>query len=53
MVRAGRNAFLAQEFEEKGYVALVWNEIGDLTLIKSPKELPKLHEEAYGKEKNR
>lgn len=51
MVRAGRNAFLAQEFEEKGYVALVWNEIGDLTLIKSPKELPKLHEEAYGKEK--
>jgi restriction system protein len=47
MVRAGRDAALVQEFEEKGYVGVGWMEIGDLSRIASKSELEKLHRETY------
>ena len=47
MVRAGRNAALVQEFEEKGYVGVGWTEIGDVSGIASKSELEKLHRETY------
>lgn len=51
MVRAGRNAALIQDFEEKEYVAVGWHKIGNLTEISSKEELEKLHMQAYGDEK--
>lgn len=51
MVRAGRNAALVQDFEEKEYVAVGWHKMGNLTEISSKEELEKLHMQAYGDEK--
>lgn len=51
MVRAGRNAALVQDFEEKEYVAVGWHKIGNLTEINSKEDLEKLHMQAYGDEK--
>ena len=46
MVRAGRQAHLADEFEEKKCVAIRWAKMGDLSNIKSKKELEKLFDGA-------
>ena len=51
MVRAGRNAVLAQEFEEKGYVGVGWTKMGDLSSVSSKKELEVAHKDAYRNEK--
>ena len=51
MIRAGRNAFLAQDFEEKNYVAVGWQSIGDLTNVKNWEELNTLHKKAYPNQK--
>jgi restriction system protein len=47
MVRAGTGAFLIQDFEEKGYVAVGWTKIGDLSQVRSKEALEKLYKEAY------
>ena len=47
MVRAGRSAFLVQDFEEKNYVGVGWKQLGDLSKIKSKEELERLFKEAY------
>ena len=39
MVRAGEGAYLIEAFE-KGYVAIGWNDIGDLSKIKDQKQMP-------------
>lgn len=51
MVRAGRKAILAEEFEEKGYVGVGWTKIGDLSSLSSKKELEEVHKEKYRDEK--
>ncbi|PKN30799.1 MAG: restriction endonuclease [Deltaproteobacteria bacterium HGW-Deltaproteobacteria-21] len=50
MVRAGRNAALVEEFEQKGYVGVGWTEIGDLSRISSKKDLQDLHKKEYADE---
>lgn len=42
LVRAGRNATLAQEFEERNYVAVGWIELADLSNVQSKESLEKL-----------
>lgn len=51
MVRAGRKAFLIQEFEEKGYVGVGWEKIGDLSRLSSREDLTKVYAEAYADDK--
>lgn len=51
MVRAGRNAVLAQEFEEKGYVGVGWTRLGDLSSLSAKKDLEEAHKKAYSNEK--
>ena len=51
MIRAGRNASLVQDFEEKEYVAVGWSELKDLSQVKSRSELSREHKQAYGDEK--
>ena len=51
MIRAGRNASLVQDFEEKEYVAVGWPKMGDLSQVKSKNELAKEHKQTYGDEK--
>jgi restriction system protein len=51
MIRAGRNAFLAQEFEDKEYVAVGWDRLGDLKDIKTKNELEKILKAAYPEDK--
>lgn len=47
MVRAGRNAYLAQDFEENNYVGVGWVELSDLSNVNSKKELEKIFNESY------
>ena len=51
MVRAGRNAFLVQDFEEKNYVGVGWTRLKDLSDVNSKEELTKIHHEAYADHK--
>jgi len=51
MVRAGRNAIFVQDFEEKEYVGIGWQRLGDLTAIESKEALSKIHCEAYKDQK--
>jgi len=51
MVRAGRNAILAQDFEENGCVAVGWEELGDLSSVRSKEELKKEFKKVYSDEK--
>ena len=51
MVRAGRAAYLIDEFEEKNCVAIGWGRLKDLSGVKSKKELAKLYEDAYSEDK--
>jgi len=51
MVRAGRSAFLVQDFEDNEYVAVGWERLGDLSSINSKTELEKLHYEVYPEDK--
>ena len=50
-VHAGLNAFLVRDFEEKGYVAIGWTEIKDLSAASTKRELEKIYEQAYANEK--
>ena len=50
MIRAGRGAFLAADFEEKDYVAVGWIELGDLSKIKTKQELSKAYQQVYSNE---
>ncbi len=51
MIRAGRNASLVQDFEDKGYVAVGWIEMDDLTNVKSKADIEKIHIKAYPDQK--
>jgi hypothetical protein len=46
MVRAGEGGRLAEEFS-KGYVAVGWNELGDMTTIKDREDMRKHHLASY------
>lgn len=46
MIRAGEGGRLAEEFA-KGYVAVGWNELGDMTTIKDREEMRKHHLASY------
>lgn len=46
MVRAGEGAYLIDAFE-KGFIAIGWNEIGDLTNTKHQEEIKKLYQQFY------
>lgn len=46
MVRAGEGGYLSAEFE-KGYVAIGWNDLGDLTDIKSQEDIKALYRRVY------
>jgi restriction system protein len=47
MIRAGRNAALVQEFEERSYVGVGWTKLGDLSSIKDRAGLEALFQDAY------
>ncbi len=50
MVRAGRGGIYSEDFA-KGYVAIGWSQLGDLTHYKSDLELREKYFEIYGNEK--
>jgi restriction system protein len=52
MVRAGEGAYLIDDFKEKNYVAIGWNELGNINNISSKAELKELikEKELYRKE---
>ena len=47
MVRAGENAFLIEDFKEKSYVAIGWNELSDLSRIADRGKIKELLEKKY------
>lgn len=51
MIRAGREAFLIDEFEEKKCVGIGWIKLNDLSDVKTKKEIDNLYENAYGDQK--
>ena len=51
MVRAGRNAIFAQDFEDKEYVGVGWQRLGDLTAVQSKEKLAELHRDVYSDQK--
>jgi len=52
MIRAGRGALLAEDFEANNYVAVGWDELNDLSSIKTKDELKKIYKESsYGNDK--
>ena len=50
MVRAGRGGIHSEDFE-KGYVAIGWSQLGDLTHYKSDTDLREKYLEIYGNDK--
>ena len=46
MVRAGQSAYLIEEFA-KGYVGIGWSAMGDMSSIKSQKEMKKKYIQSY------
>ena len=46
MVRAGERAYLIEEFE-KGYVAIGWNDIGDLAQVTGQEEIKQRYMQTY------
>jgi restriction system protein len=51
MVRAGRGARFAEQFETGNYVSIGWNELTDLSKIKDKEELANLYKTAYPNQK--
>ena len=51
MVRAGRNAFLIDNFRKNNYVAIGWNKIGDIGRISSREKIKGMLQEKYSYEK--
>lgn len=51
MIRAGRGGYLAEEFEGKSLVAIGWNQLGDLTKVRSRDEIKELCRQTYPKDK--
>jgi len=51
MVRAGRGGVYIEDFEEKGFVAMGFSELGDITKYKSVDDLRKKYVETFSNEK--
>ena len=51
MIRAGAGGYLINEFMKKKIVAIGWDELGDLTNVKSQEALKKLYQQTYPQEK--
>ncbi len=49
MVRAGEGAYLIDEFE-KGYVAIGWNDIGDLSNVEDQEQIREIYQSVYPNE---
>ncbi len=50
MVRAGEDGYLIDEFA-RGFVAIGWHKIGDLSAVNSEEEISELYNHAYPDEK--
>lgn len=50
MVRAGEHGRLLEDFEKNNVVAIGWQKIGDLSNVKSPEEVRRMVDAAYGEE---
>src|SRR5947209_6779208 len=51
MVRAGENGYLFEDFRTDSFVAIGWNEIGDLTQMDSQEKIRELYLNVYQAEK--
>jgi restriction system protein len=51
MIRAGQGGYLVDEFANKSIVAIGWNQLGDLTNVRSRDEIKDLCRRAYPKDK--
>lgn len=51
MIRAGEGGYLSEEFAKKGYVAIGWWDLGDLSEQTNPENIRDLYLGAYPKEK--
>ena len=51
MIRAGQGGYLAGEFANKNIVAIGWDQIGDLTNLRSRNEIWNLCRQTYPKDK--
>ncbi len=51
MVRAGQGGYLMGDFATKNVVAISWNQLGDLSKVKSREEIKKLCRKTYPKDK--
>lgn len=47
MVRAGRDAFLIDDFKTKNIVAIGWGKVNNLSHVKNPEEIKHILKEAY------
>jgi restriction system protein len=47
MIRAGEGGYLIDEFSKKNLVAIGWNQMGDLTNVKSQDALKQLYRQTY------
>ena len=47
MIRAGRNAALVKEFEDRSYVGVGWRKINDLSKVKTKAELESFYKDIY------
>jgi restriction system protein len=47
MVRAGERGYLADEFEQRGFISIGWNGIGDLTLAVTVNDIRTAYMKAY------
>ncbi len=51
MIRAGQGGYLVGDFANKNIVAIGWNQLGDLTKVRSRDEIMKLCRQTYPKDK--
>ena len=51
LVRAGQGGYLIEEFVARGFIAIGWHELGDLSTVTAQKETRERYNRAYPDEK--
>lgn len=51
MIRAGQGGYLVEDFAAKNIVAIGWNQLGDLTMLRSRDAIKELCRQTYPKDK--